>query len=69
MSLKKKKIVTKIRIEFDDGSAQELEGEDADKWDKAATSQGIMAWAHGVRFPELQWKQFPAPSGTTDSPQ
>lgn len=48
----------RVEIEFDDGTIMRLIGEQAELWQKAVESQGVMSAIHGHPFPELKWEKF-----------
>lgn len=54
---KNKKLPTKIRIEYSDGTAQELTGEAAIDWSETVNAQGVFAAVHGAECKPLPWKE------------
>lgn len=50
--------LTKVRMEFDDGSAQELTGDDAERWLQESNAALSTAASHGRPFREFPWKKF-----------
>jgi hypothetical protein len=48
----------KIRIDYDDGSYQTLEGNDAEKWLSYVDSCEMLAGNHRMFPPDLNWKIF-----------
>ena len=49
--------IVKVTIEFEDGDIHSLEGEEAQKWDEACASLASLGFAHGMMFPEFDWKE------------
>jgi hypothetical protein len=47
--------ILRITLEFDK-EIRTLEGEEAEKWQEATTSQGVFCFTHGMEFPQLKWK-------------
>jgi len=35
-----------------------LAGEEATKWAEAVNGQGMLAYQHGIKFPELKWEEI-----------
>lgn len=48
----------RVEIEFDNGEIMRLTGEQAELWQKAVESQGVMSAIHGNEFPALKWEKF-----------
>lgn len=46
----------RVRLEFEDGHAQELVGDDAAKWLRAVDGAVMSAQIHGIAFPYFRWK-------------
>ena len=55
-------IITKVRLEYADGSGAELVGEEAVKWKQAVDAQAALCYAHCLYFPNLDWKETPPPT-------
>ena len=53
----KRRRVTRVTIEFEDGYISELTGEEADKYQQLVIEQSVYAWNHGARIDPLPWKQ------------
>lgn len=59
------RIVSRVRIEFADGSFSELNTpEECAKWSEMVNSQALKAFVHGYRGPDLNWKEGEIPPGT-----
>ena len=52
-----KSILVRVELRFSDGTVRWLEGDDADDWDNACTTQGSLAFVHGQAFPRLNWQE------------
>ncbi len=53
--------VTRVRIEYEDGSAREVLGEDCAAWEQLASEQAGLWFSRGWPSPEVKWKLFPPP--------
>ena len=51
------KKITKVRINYEDGSSIEVSGSEAEKWQNMVDSMSALAYAHGYNYPELKWKE------------
>jgi hypothetical protein len=58
--------VTRVRIEYEDGSWRELNGVDVcKKWSDMVGSQASMAFVHGMKYDPLPWE---GPAAARDTP-
>ncbi len=48
----------RVLMEFEDGTIECLEGEDAKTWQASLRSEIFMSWVHGRRMTALTWKQI-----------
>ena len=55
------KKITKVRINYEDGSSIEVSGSEAEKWQNMVDSMSALAYAHGYNYPELKWEQGSPP--------
>jgi hypothetical protein len=48
--------ITKVTIEYSDGTKKSVSGEEASKWEEAVNQVTAFTYAHGYTFPLLDWK-------------
>jgi len=50
------KKLSRVELEYDDGSISKLVGKDAEEWDKAMNDVMFCYQNHGRAFPKFNWK-------------
>jgi len=52
-----KKLV-RVLLEWSDGTIEVAVNEEAEKWNEASKTAGIVASVHGINFPEVKWERI-----------
>lgn len=57
--MKPEKKLVKVIMEYDDGTSKYIDGEEVEKWDKAAIATAVLYISHFGKtgFEDIKWKQ------------
>jgi hypothetical protein len=48
--------LVRVELEYADGEVIRLVGDEARRWYEAGLAESVLAWNHGMRFPEVTWE-------------